>query len=294
MTDQLAGQVTLRVRSERHPEGPIASVFHTGSLAARITPWGTWLVGSAAAPLAGDRQSVELVLEQDALLHVRSASATLARPGTAGPGGSVMDIRATLADGATLWWHPEPGVSVEGSDHHTRARVTLAPTARLAWREELVLGRALEPPGRHRTTLRVERSDGSPVLVSDLVASPGTSADPCSMLTLDDARAVSAIVLIDPIAEVWRRGPITDRDESFGLPTGAMGTALPLADAGLQVTAWGPSLTACRHALAALTRAAGVPGRLVKEVLGDDLAVELSSVVVMDQYPADDHVGSPA
>lgn len=205
-----------------------------------------------------------------------------------------MDVRATLADGATLWWHPEPGVSVEGSDHHCRARVTLAPSARLSWLEELVLGRALSPPGRYRTTLRVERSDGYPLLVSDLVATPGTPAEPPSLFALENARAASAVVIIDPSTEVGRWRSVTDRDLPPGLSTGAVGTALPLASGGLQVMAWGPSLTACRQALAGLTKAAGVPCPLMEQVLGDEGPVGLSSVVVVDQHSADDHIGSPA
>jgi urease accessory protein len=272
VSDQLAGQVSLRVRSDQHPLGPVASVFHTGSLAVRITPWGAWLVASAAAPLAGDLQSVEIALEEGADLHVRSASATLARPGPGQPGPSVTDITARVADRAALWWHPEPGVSVEGSDHHTLARVTLAPTARFFWLEELVLGRAQEPPGRYRTTLRVEGSDGHPLLASDLVASSGAPGDPRSPLTLDGARAAAAIVIVDPTA-ASRFRPATDRDLALGPPTGAAGTALPFAGGGVQVMAWGPSLTVCRQAVTGLAEAAGVPCPHVGQVLGDPLSL---------------------
>ncbi|XLE02042.1 urease accessory protein UreD [Streptomyces sp. 184] len=132
------------------------------------------LVGAMAGPLGGDRLRLDVRVEAGAALCVTSAAATLALPGTGGAPAR-YDVCLTVGDGAELRWLPEPLVSVRGSSLHVTYRVDLAPTARLVFREEQVLGRAGEPPGRLASRLTV-RSGGRPLLDQATDYGPGAPA----------------------------------------------------------------------------------------------------------------------
>lgn len=132
------------------------------------------LVGAMAGPLGGDRVRLDVRVEAGAALCVTGAAATLALPGAAGEPAR-YDVCLTVGDGAELRWLPEPLVSVRGSTLHVTYRVDLAPTARLVLREEQVLGRAGEPPGRLVSRLTV-RSGGRPLLDQATDYGPGAPA----------------------------------------------------------------------------------------------------------------------
>lgn len=112
------------------------------------------LLGGAAGPLGGDRLHYDIEVGADASLTIRSVAASILLPG---PSASELTATVKVGTNATLIWEPEPTISVRGSCHRVRTLVTLAPNARLRWRESLSLGRSGEAPGRYDGLLRVER-----------------------------------------------------------------------------------------------------------------------------------------
>src|SRR4051812_32942700 len=88
------------------------------------TPEGLYIVGTAAAPLGGDRISIDIYVAPHTELTVRTVAASLAWPGTS-PIPSQLTINARVGAGATLRWLPEPLVPVAGSKHRMVANVEL-------------------------------------------------------------------------------------------------------------------------------------------------------------------------
>ncbi|HEX6393745.1 MAG TPA: urease accessory protein UreD [Acidimicrobiales bacterium] len=215
----------------------------SGALYFRPTEWGVWMVGAGAHPIGGDRLSVRLTVAAGCNAEVRSTSATLARKGP-GPGceRSAMVINVRIGREATLMWNPEPGVAAAGSDHVADTRIRMGDGARLAWRDEFVIGRHGEEPGTWRSRLRIAGA-GSVLLSSDTAAGPRAPGWRSSAV-LDGARAISTLVVIDPLRKF---GAATQ--ESRGT-TRAL--ALPLAAQGVQVVAWGQELSDCREAVESL------------------------------------------
>ncbi|MHB8262269.1 MAG: urease accessory protein UreD [Acidimicrobiales bacterium] len=144
-------------------------------LSVSVGPWGTrfdeissaaplflrpcaddiYLVGSAASPLGGDVVEMAVEVGAGATLTVKSVAAALARRGPHGmPSTFSTDIR--VAEDASLYWLPEPGIACSGCDHRTRARITLERGAKLWWREEIVLGRYGESSGAWDSLLEVD------------------------------------------------------------------------------------------------------------------------------------------
>ncbi|WP_236655189.1 urease accessory protein UreD [Streptacidiphilus carbonis] len=137
----LAGDGPLALRRTSHPEG---------GGAAQVT-----VVGAMAAPLGGDRIRIEVTVAAGARLRVTGAAATVSLPGRI-PAPAHYDLDLSVAEGGELEWLPEPVIAAHGSELRMTTRVTLAPGARLLLREEQVLGRSGEEPGRltARLTLR--------------------------------------------------------------------------------------------------------------------------------------------
>ncbi|MBY8881682.1 urease accessory protein UreD [Streptomyces sp. PLK6-54] len=157
-----------------------------GALAVRRTGTRAWtqqsprpkgaavtLVGAMSAPLGGDRMRVEIAVGADARLTVRSAAATVALPGRGGES-AWYDVLLTVAGGAELLWLPEPLIAAAGSDLRMTTRVDLVRGARLVLREEAVLGRYGESPGRLASRLTVT-VDGRPLLDQDFRVGPGSA-----------------------------------------------------------------------------------------------------------------------
>ena len=212
----------------------------------RPTPAGLHLVGGAAGPLGGDELDLEVHVEPGADLRVRSAAASLVLPGT---GASDVRVRATVADGASLDWAPEPTVSVAGSRHRQRSEVQVDDGGRVTWTETLVLGRTAEPGGDLDATLRIERGEAT-VLHQQLgcgAAAPGWNG----VAGLGMHRVVATSVAIGRTVT----GSLTHHDDA----TPAMGMAVALEpDVGL-IQAVGPDAPSAAAVLTALAIQAG-PG----------------------------------
>jgi urease accessory protein len=161
------------------------------------------LVAGAGGPLGGDELTLELVVGPGARLALRSTAATVALPGAAGAGPSLLRVRASVGAGGFLELAPEPTVAAAGCDHRMDTDVRLAPGAGLLLREELVTGRTGERPGgRLVAGLRVRRG-GTPLLAQDLALGPGRDGP----ATLAGATVVGTVlsvaadpVVADPVA----------------------------------------------------------------------------------------------
>lgn len=154
------------------------------------------LVGAMSGPLGGDRFAVEADVGRGARLRVGSAAATIALPGQA-KGEARYDVRLTVADGGELHWLPEQLISVRGSDLYVTTRVDLAASARLVLREEQVLGRVGEEPGRLTSRLAV-RVGGRTVLDQELACGPGAPGGWDGPAVLGGHRAVGQLVVVRP------------------------------------------------------------------------------------------------
>ncbi|MGK5640969.1 urease accessory protein UreD [Streptomyces sp. URMC 126] len=175
----LTGEAPFALR-RTGPRGPVAHIT---------------LVGAMSAPLGGDRLTMTADVADGAALRFTTTAATLALPGRTGAP-ATYDIRITVGDGATLHWLPEPLISAAGSDLRTTTRIELAPTARLLFREEQVLGRAGEPPGRLTARLTVHRA-GRPLYDQELAYGPGAPGWDGGAV-LGGHRAVGQLLVVDP------------------------------------------------------------------------------------------------
>jgi urease accessory protein len=133
------------------------------------------LVSTAAGPLGGDVLDLVLDLAPGTTLELGSIGSSLVLPG---PGESLSRVTARVGAEAVLRYTPEPVVLASGSAHRSLVRLEQSPTARVLWREELVLGRHAEPAGRCRTRFDAT-VDGRPLLRQELlVGDPATAGSP--------------------------------------------------------------------------------------------------------------------
>ncbi|MGW5427368.1 urease accessory protein UreD [Streptomyces sp. NPDC004059] len=154
------------------------------------------VVGAMSGPLGGDRFSLTASVAEGATLHVGSAAATLALPGQA-KGEARYDVRLDVADEAELHWLPEQLISARGSDLRVTTRAELAAGARLVLREEQVLGRTGEEPGRLTSRLTV-RVAGRTVLDQQLACGPGAPGGWDGPAVLAGRRAVGQLLVVRP------------------------------------------------------------------------------------------------
>lgn len=189
----------VRIRTERGPGGDtrIVELTATAPFAAKIAGGAVHLVGSAASPLDGDHITFDLDVAPGTSLTVRTVAATMAWPGRPGAAPSRMDIRARVGDGALLRWLPEPLVPVHGCRHELHTQVQLARTARLVWREELVLGRTHESPGSLRARTRIERA-GEALLHQDLTIDGHGLPRHQAPSILGQARGTGSVLVVGP------------------------------------------------------------------------------------------------
>lgn len=175
-------------------EGPFAlRRTRASGPGARVT-----LVGAMSAPLNGDRLAIEARVEDGARLRVDGTAATIALPGARDTAAATAtyDTRITVGEHAEAHWLPEPVISAAGSDLRQTVRAELAPTARLVLRDEQVLGRTGEAPGRLRTRLTVHRG-GRPLIDQELAYGPGTPGwDGPAVLA--GHRAAGQLLIVDP------------------------------------------------------------------------------------------------
>ncbi|WP_338900540.1 urease accessory protein UreD [Streptomyces sp. TG1A-60] len=219
-------------------EGPLALRRTRGSGdEARVM-----LVGAMSGPLGGDRFAVEAEVGAGARLRVGSAAATIALPGQAkgkGRDEARYDVRIEVADGGELRWLPEQLISVQGSDLYVATRVELAVGARLVFREEQVLGRAGEGPGRLGSRLTV-RLGGRPLLDQEVVCGPGAPGGWDGPAVLGGRRALGQLVVVRP--EFAERTPAPR-------VLGESAALTPLAGPAVLVSALAPDALRLRRVL---------------------------------------------
>jgi urease accessory protein len=206
-------------------DGPLALRRTRGSGAeARVM-----LVGAMSGPLGGDHFTVEAEVEDGARLSVGSAAATIALPGQT-KGEARYDVRLTVADGGELRWLPEQLISAQGSDLYVTTRAEVAASGRLVLREEQVLGRVAEEPGRLTSRL-VLRVGGRSVLDQELACGPGAPGGWDGPAVLGGHRAVGQLLVVRP---EFAEEPVAARV----LADGAV--VVPLAGPAALVTAVAP------------------------------------------------------
>jgi urease accessory protein len=173
-------------------EGPLALRRTRGSGSeARVL-----LVGAMSGPLGGDHFTLEADVEDGARLRLGSAAATIALPGQA-KGEARYDVRLRVADGGELEWLPEQLICAGGSDLRVGTRVEVGAGGRLVLREEQVLGRVGEEPGRLSSRLTV-RVGGRVVLDQELACGPGAPGGWDGPAVLGGHRAVGQLVVVRP------------------------------------------------------------------------------------------------
>jgi urease accessory protein len=236
------GAVTAHARVTAAPGGALPVLRGDGPLALRRTradgPYAqVTVVGAMSAPLGGDRLRLTATVEPGAALRVTTAAATVALPGRdLGP--ATYDTTLTVGDDAELHWLPEPLISAFGSDLAMTTRVDLAPTARLTYREQQVLGRAGEDPGHLTTRLTVHRA-GRPLLDQELAYGPGAPGWDGGAV-LGGHRAVGQLFIVDPAFD--------DKPPEPAL-IGDTAALTPLAGPAALVTAIAPDALTLRRLL---------------------------------------------
>ncbi|RZB20043.1 urease accessory protein UreD [Streptomyces sp. F001] len=218
----LAGEGPLALRRTRG-SGPEAYVM---------------LVGAMSGPLGGDHFTVEADVADGARLRVGSAAATITLPGQA-KGEARYDVRLSVADGGELHWLPEQLISARGSNLYVRTRVELGSAASLVLREEQVLGRAGEEPGRLTSRLSL-RIAGRIVLDQELACGPGAPGGWDGPAGLGGHRAVGQLVVARPEFE---QQPVPARVLGDGA------AVVPLAGPAALVTAVAPDALRLRRLL---------------------------------------------
>ncbi|MFD0487516.1 urease accessory protein [Saccharopolyspora erythraea NRRL 2338] len=239
---------TARIRATSHDgvtvlpllrsDGP----FHLRQLRNHGSQARVCVVSAMSAPLGGDRLAIDVSVEAGAQLEITTAAATLALRG-ATTDHATYDVTLTVGEQATLYWLPQPLISTRGSNLRQTYTVDLAPTARLILREELILGRAHEPPGDLSSHLTVHR-DGRPLLAQHTTfgsTAPGWDGP----AVLGEHRATGQILIVDP---AFANAPPATRllgDE----PANGEGIVAPLAGPAVLATALAPTATPLRHLL---------------------------------------------
>ncbi|MEV4249993.1 urease accessory protein UreD [Streptosporangium canum] len=200
------------------------------------------VIGAMNAPLGGDRLRIEAIAEPGAHLHITTAAATIALRGPT-PEHATYDVHLTVADQASLHWLPQPLISAAGSNLRQTCTVELAPTARLVLREEHVLGRTGEEPGRLTTRLTVRR-DGHLLLDQQTIYgadAPGWDGP----AVLADHRAAGQLLIVDP-SFADQSPPVRLLDHH---PAHGQAALTPLAGPALLVTALAPDTLHLRRLL---------------------------------------------
>lgn len=236
----------LTTLPELRSDGP----FHLRRLRPHDTQARVCVIGAMSAPLGGDRLAIDVTAEDHAELHITTAAATIALRGATSDH-ATYDVRISVGEHATVRWLPQPLISTHASNLRQTYTVDLAPTARLVLREEQVLGRAGEPPGRLSTRLIVRR-DGCPLLDQHNVFGCPTAPGWDGPAVLGGHRATGQLLTVDPRLA---RSPVAPQllgDD----PARGHGTLVPLAGPAALATVIAPTAARLRHLL---DSAAGEP-----------------------------------
>jgi urease accessory protein len=133
----------------------------------RDTPDGVYLVATSATPVNDDNVRIQVYVERNAALVVRSAASTVAWATS----GSVFDVDVVVEPGGSLDWHLQPFIASARCSVSQRSHLHLSEGATLRWAEEVVLGRSGEGPGVLDLRLDVT-VDGKPLLCHELAIGP--------------------------------------------------------------------------------------------------------------------------
>lgn len=186
-------------------------MVHSAPIAWRPAGGSVYVVGTAASPVGDDDVSIRVEVRPGACLSVRSVAASVAWSGRQ----SQYRIDVVVGDGARLDWSLEPTIATAGCDHRQEVRIRLLGSGQVAWREEILLGRTGEDPGRLQTRLDVT-CGRRPVLRHSLTIDRRSGpVDPsASPAVLGTARAVGLFLVAgtpDPSA-----GAVEPRPEAAG------------------------------------------------------------------------------
>jgi urease accessory protein len=200
------------------------------------------IISTMIAPLGGDRLRIEATAGHGAALHITSATATIALRGPTCEH-ATYDVHLTVEDQAQLHWLPKPLICAAGSNLRQSWTINLAPTAQLVLREEHILGRTGEPPGRVATRLTVRRG-GRTLLDQQTEYGPGTPGwDGPAVLA--DHRATGQLLIVDPAFE--------NNPAAIHLlgdtPQSGQGVLAPLAGPAVLATAVAPDSLRLRRLL---------------------------------------------
>ncbi len=155
------------------------------------------VVAGAAGPLGGDHWRLDVQVGEGATLMLGAVAATLILPGSHGEESS-SEVNISVADGGTLVWRPGIRIAAEHCRHVAVSRIELAEGARLFAREETLLGRHGESPGRFRQRLRVTRRL-SALYDQELAVGPDSPGWRGAAVT-GGRHALGSIVVVDPAA----------------------------------------------------------------------------------------------
>ncbi len=193
LVSRLTARAAVATRADAAGRTRVTVLRSDGPLALRETPFGVYLVGTAAGPLGGDDLALDIDVGPGSCLMIRSAAGMLLLPGPRG-GVSTLRISARVGPGGHLDFAPQPMVAAAGCDHRASTQIDLAAGATLRWREEIVLGRHGERPGPCVSRLDVTEA-GMPAYRGELtVGHPETDH---SSVVLDGAGAVGSVLLVD-------------------------------------------------------------------------------------------------
>lgn len=178
-----------------HPKGP-EPLTHRRRGVARVA-----LAAATAGPLGGDSYSLDVHVGAGSTMVLTDVSAVLVLPGVGGAQ-SHMSITVHVEEGATFVWWPEPIIAARDCNHRHDVRISLAPSARMILREEVLLGRYGEIPGDFSSRLRVTCSGAA---LYDQQLGCGSAADGYdSVAVLGNNGAFGSVIAVDP---VWRDTP---------------------------------------------------------------------------------------
>lgn len=156
-------------------------------------------------------------------------------------------MRLDVAEGGELCWLPEQLISAGGSDLYVSSRVELAAGARLVFREEQVLGRAGEEPGRLTSRLTVWLG-GRPLLDQELACGPGAPGGWDGPAVLAGHRALGQLVVVRPEFE---------KEAPAARLLGEYAALTPLAGPAVLVTSLAPDALRLRRVLDEALRVLG-------------------------------------
>ncbi|WP_346274082.1 urease accessory protein UreD [Pseudonocardia sp.] len=208
------------------------------------------MVGSASTPLAGDDVELDVRVGPGADLVLTGVAAAVALPGLERP--SSLTMRFEIGEDASLQYLPEPTVINARAHHRTALSAELHPTARLRAREVLVAGRAGEPTGRYRGTVRVEEAPAGPP--ERHCRAPGLHESADRTVLLVQTQELGDLPLGRSAAHLGRRVLGTELlicgDDPGSGVAGDWWSLTPLARRGSLATAVGPDAVVAQRGLA--------------------------------------------